>query len=91
MQPVILDANSWTRLVEGEELFGRWPAKRDVRSLWAFWKSISAPLHDRMNDLVYGHRWLDATPILDEVNRLLAGCDSPERWNSYRDADNVVS
>ena len=28
MAPVVLDANSWTRLVEGEENYGRWPSKR---------------------------------------------------------------
>ena len=49
------------------------------------------PIHDRMNDLVYGRNWLDSNGILEEVNRLLAGCDGPERWNPYRDAANVVS
>ena len=91
MAPVVLDANSWTRLVEGEENYGRWPSKRDVHSLWGFWKTLNEPLHDRMNDLVYGRNWLDSNGILEEVNRLLAGCDGPERWNPYRDADNVVS
>ena len=64
MQPVFLDANSWQRLSEDDELFGRWPAKRDVSSFWAFLKSISEPIHNRMNELVYGQNWLDATPIL---------------------------
>ena len=40
-----------------------------------------------MDALVYGSHWLSASPILDEVNRRLAGCDGPERWNPFRDVE----
>ena len=91
MSPVFLDANSWTRLNVGDAMYGRWPGKRDVASFWSLLRSIDEHVRNRMEELVYRNHFLNSSAILDEINRLLAGCDGPERWNPFRDMESLVS
>ena len=85
--PLLLDANSWTRLDPSDELFGKWPPKKLIGSFWP----LLQELHEQASAEIYQEVYypqnatqFDTVHISEFLLRRLSGLDSPQTWNPFR-------
>ena len=79
---LVLDANSWLRLDEDHNEYGKWPGKKFLASFWAIINEIDIEAARDLEQLVYPQR--DAEAIFHYLPRRLAGLNEYQPWNPYR-------
>lgn len=80
--PLILDANSWTRLEETHNEYGRWPGKKFLHSFWSIIKEIDEDTAADVERHVYPSR--DSDELVQYLLRRLSGLNEYQQWNPFR-------
>ena len=80
--PLILDANSWTRLEEDHNEYGRWPGKKYLHSFWSIIKEIDVDAATHVERHVYPSR--DSDELFQYLLRRLSGLNEYQQWNPFR-------
>ena len=82
--PLLLDGNSWTRLEDTDELYGKWPPKKLIGTFWTLLSEVHGQAAAEIYQEVYhpsASTQFDSDHTCDFLLRRLAGLDTPQTWN----------
>ena len=72
-KPLVLDANSWSRMSPEDTNFGKFPGKRHIASWWSMAKDLDLNTANLVERLVYSDTNRSAQDVFNELSRYLAG------------------